>query len=153
MTRETEGLSLHLTRLFDAPRERVFRACTRPDELARWWGPKGFTAPNVEVDLRAGGRYLIVMQPPQGEAFRLSGEFREVVPPARLAYTFEWEPPDVDDVETLAVLVLKDPGMQTELEVTQGVFATPERRTLHEEGWTESLDRLERLLLTPRSTA
>ena len=60
---------------------------------------------------------------------------------------------DVDDVETLAVLVLKDLGMQTELEVTQGVFATPERRTLHEEGWTESLDRLEQLLLTPRSTA
>ena len=124
----------------------MFKACTGPAELSRWWGPKGFTAPSVEIDLRVGGRYRIVMQPPQGDAFRLSGEFREVIPPSRLAYTFRWEPPDPDDVETLVVLVLNGLGMRTELEVTHGVFATLPRRALHEAGWTETLDRLQGLL-------
>jgi uncharacterized protein YndB with AHSA1/START domain len=151
MTREAEGLTLHLARVLDAPQALVFKACTDAAELARWWGPKGFTTPSVEIDPRVGGSYRIVMQPPQGDAFQLSGEFREVVPPSRLAYTFRWDPPDVDDVETLAVLVLNDLGPKTELDVTQGVFATPPRLKLHEDGWTEALDRLEELLARLRT--
>ena len=146
MTREAVGMTLHMSRVVNASPASVFRACTEPDQLARWWGPKGFTAPGIELDVRVGGRYRIIMQPPQGDTFSLSGEFREVSPPSRLVYTFNWDPPDADDVETQVVLVLKELGTRTELEMTHGVFATAERRALHEAGWTEALDRLQELM-------
>lgn len=146
MTREAAGMTLHLARVLNAPPPVVFRAFTEPNELARWWGPKGFTTPSIETDVRAGGSYQILMQPPEGDPFSLSGEFREVVPPSRLAYTFRWDPPDADDVETLVVVVLNDLGRRTGLEVTHGVFATDARRALHEAGWTEALERLQELM-------
>lgn len=139
-------LALHMKRVLPAPRPLVFKACTEPDELAKWWGPRGFTAPSVEVDLGVGGSYRIAMQPPDGDVFYLSGEFREVDPPAHLAYTFRWEDPDPDDQETVVTLSLGDLGESTELVFTQRAFATEGRRALHEQGWTESLDRLQELM-------
>ena len=139
--------ALHMKRVLPAPRARVFRAFTEPDELAKWWGPKGFTAPSVELDLRLGGNYRIAMQPPDGDLFYLSGEFREVDPPAQLAYTFRWEDPDPDDQETVVTLAFGDLGGSTELVVTQRAFATEGRRALHDQGWTDSLDRLQETLL------
>ncbi len=139
-------LALQMKRVLPAPRPLVFKACTEPDELAKWWGPRGFTAPSVEVDLGVGGSYRIAMQPPDGDVFYLSGEFREVDPPAHLAYTFRWEDPDPDDQETVVTLSLGDLGESTELVITQRAFATEGRRALHEQGWTESLDRLQELM-------
>ena len=78
------------------------------------------------------------MQPPVGDPFYLTGEFREVDPPARLAYTFVWEDPDPDDVETLVVLSFRDLGGSTEAALTQGPFTTEARHALHRNGWTES---------------
>jgi len=143
---EPGELSLHMKRVLHAPRERVFRACTEPDELAEWWGPKGFTAPSIELDLRVGGRYRIAMQPPDGDLFYLTGEFREIDPPAQLAYTFRWEDPDPDDQETVVTLSFGDLGESTELVFTQRAFATVGRHALHEQGWTDGLDRLEELM-------
>lgn len=140
------GLTLRLERLLPAPPGRVFAAQLDPGLLARWWGPAGFTAPAVEIDARAGGRYRIAMQPPEGELFHLAGEFLEVVPPARLVYTFRWEEPHPDDHETVVTVSLAERDGATALRVDQGVFATRERWALHEEGWTEALDRLEALL-------
>jgi uncharacterized protein YndB with AHSA1/START domain len=137
---------LHLERVLPAPRELVFRMHTEPDVLARWWGPKGFTAPSIEVDLRVGGSYRIAMQPPEGDRFFLAGEFREVDPGTRLVYTFRWEPPDPDDRETIVVVSLRDHGDSTALTIDQQPFATDARRALHEQGWNESLDRLEELI-------
>ena len=119
---------------------------TDPDELAKWWGPAGFTVPELELDLRAGGRYRITMQPPDAEVFHLQGEFTQVEPPTRLAYTFRWEEPDPDDVETEVVISLRDVGGGTELILDQGTFATDARLKLHHDGWTEGLERLARLL-------
>ena len=129
---------------------RVFKALTEPDDLAMWWGPSGFTSRVIETDLRVGGSYRIAMQPPEGELFYLAGEFREVDPPARLAYTFRWEAPDPEDQETLVTLTLRELGEETELILAQGPFATERRRALHEQGWTESFSRL-RDLLAPRA--
>ncbi len=126
-----------MKRVLLAPRSLLFKACTEPDELAKWWGPRGFTAPSVEVDLAVGGSYRIAMQPPDGDVFYLSGEFREVDPPAHLAYTFRWEDPDPDDQETVVTLSLGDLGESTELVFTQRAFATEGRRALHEQGWRE----------------
>ena len=142
---QSDEIVLNATRVLPASRPFVFAAMTEPDELAKWWGPKGFTSPGIELDLRVGGSYRIAMQPPDGELFYLSGEFRELDPPARLAYTFAWEDPDPDDRETVVTVSLGDLGQATELAVEQRGFATEERRSLHEQGWADSLDRLQAL--------
>jgi uncharacterized protein YndB with AHSA1/START domain len=109
-------------------------------------GSEGLFAPNIELDVRVGGRYRIAMPPPQGDRFVLSGEFREVDPATRLVYTFRWEPPDPDDQETVVAFSLRDRGGSIALSVDQELFATDARRVLHEQGWTESLDRLQELI-------
>jgi uncharacterized protein YndB with AHSA1/START domain len=146
MTVQPSELALHMKRVLPVPRPLVFKACTEPDELAKWWGPRGFTAPSVELDPRVGGSYRIAMQPPDGDLFYLSGEFREVDPPAHLVYTFRWEDPDPDDQETVVTLSFGDLGESTELVFTQRAFATEGRRALHEQGWTDGLDRLQELM-------
>jgi uncharacterized protein YndB with AHSA1/START domain len=143
---ESDELTLELRRILPAAPAAVFRAFSAPDELAEWWGPAGFTIPSLEFDPSVGRRYRIEMQPPEGASFYLTGEFREVDPPARLAYTFAWEDPDPDDLETCVELSFRDLGGSTEVAVTQRGFKTEARRELHRNGWTESLDRLERFL-------
>jgi uncharacterized protein YndB with AHSA1/START domain len=147
---QSGGLSLEIARLLPAARGLVFQALSEPDVLAKWWGPEGFTVPSLDFHPRAGAGYRIEMQPPEGDPFHLTGEFREVDPPARLAYTFAWEPPDPDDVETLVELSLRDLMESTEVVLTQGPFKTEARRELHRDGWTESFAKLERLIGTPR---
>ena len=137
---------LEIERVLSAPRPAVVAAFTEPEELARWWGPEGFTIPSLDFQPRPGARYRIEMRPPEGDVFHLTGEFRDVDPPARLAFTFAWEPADPDDVETVAELSFDERGDATELSLRQGDFKTEERLALHRDGWTESLDRLERLL-------
>jgi uncharacterized protein YndB with AHSA1/START domain len=145
------NLYFTLNRVLRAPRDAVWRACTEPDEWAKWWGPEGFTSPSLESDLRVGGSYRILMQPPEGDAFHLTGEFREVDPPTHLAYTFVWEDPDPDDQETLATLTFTDGGDSTELWLQQGPFATEARRELHESGWGDSFDKLQQLITARQS--
>ena len=149
MTTQPGELALHIERVLPASRSRVFAALIEPDELAKWWGPRGFTAPSIEIDLRVGGSYRIAMQPPEGDLFYLTGAFREIDPPARLAYTFRWEDPTPDDRETLVTLSLRDLGESTELVLAQGTFAAERRRALHEQGWTDGLDRLQELMSQP----
>lgn len=146
VTGETDGLNLHLEVVLHAPRERVFSACVEPEQFAEWWGPTGFTAPSVDLDVRDEGRYRITMQPPDGEAFHLSGVYSEVDPPRRLVYTFEWEEPDPDDRETVVKLSFLDAPEGTRLILDQGPFATEARYALHEAGWTETLQRLAHFL-------
>jgi uncharacterized protein YndB with AHSA1/START domain len=145
-TMSSDELTLELKRVLPAARSIVFGAFSDPTELARWWGPNGFTIPRLGFDPRVGASYRIEMQPPEGESFHLKGEFREVDPPARLAFTFVWDPPDPDDLETLVALSFRDLGGSTEVNLTQGPFTTEARRTLHRDGWTDSLDKLERLV-------
>jgi uncharacterized protein YndB with AHSA1/START domain len=145
------GLTLYLRRRLLAPPAAVFDACTDAHKLAEWWGPRGFTAPGVDLDLRVGGSYRIAMQPPDGDLFYLSGEFREIDPPARLVYSFRWEDPDPEDRETVVTVSLRDLGESTEFDLVQTGFATERRRALHEAGWTDSLDRLEQVLASRTS--
>jgi uncharacterized protein YndB with AHSA1/START domain len=146
----SEGLELEITRILPAARPVVFAAFTVPNELVKWWGPEGFRVPSLEFDPRPGASYRIEMQPPEGNPFYLTGEFREVEPPSRLAFTFVWEPPDPDDAQTLADLSFRDLGSSTRVDFSQRPFQTEERRALHEGGWSESLDKLDCLLSAPR---
>src|SRR5215210_2914440 len=135
-----------MRRVLPAAPSVVFGAFSDPNELAKWWGPEGFTTPGLEFQPRVGERYRIEMQPPEGDRFYLTGEFRDVDPPARLAFTFIWEDPDPDDVETVVTLSFRDLGESTEVAFTQGAFKTEARRALHRDGWTDSFDKLEHLL-------
>jgi uncharacterized protein YndB with AHSA1/START domain len=140
------ALTLDMTRVLPAPASVVYDAFADADKLARWWGPAGFSVPSIDFDPRAGGGYRIEMQPPEGDAFHLVGEFREADPPARLAFTFVWDPPDPDDVETLVELSFRDRRDSTEAVFAQGDFRTEARRELHREGWSDTFDRLEEFL-------
>ena len=153
MEEHSTGLTLHLEHIFDAPRSLVFEACTEPELLGKWWGPEGFTSPGIDSDLRVGGRYRIAMQPPEGELFYLAGEFHEVDPPNRLAYSFRWEDPDPDDRETVVTISLRAAGESTELVLDQGPFATQARYDLHHAGWTNGLVRLEKALRSVQDRA
>lgn len=140
------GLWLRMTRLVPARRTEVWTALTDAGELARWWGPEGFSVPDLTFEPHPGERLRIAMQPPDGQRFHLEGEFRRVDPPSLLSFTFRWDPPDPDDRETLATISVRDRGERTQIELTQGEFSTPERLGLHEDGWSESFEKLERLL-------
>lgn len=146
MSGQLGDLVLQMTWAVKAPRERVFRALTEPTSLAQWWGPAGFTTPEIELDLEVGGAYRFGMQPPDGELFHLAGELLEVAPPRRLAYTFRWEEPDPEDQDTVVTLTLEDVDGITELSLHQAEFLTEARLSLHRDGWTDSLVKLQRLL-------
>jgi uncharacterized protein YndB with AHSA1/START domain len=146
MTTHSGELTLEVKRVLPAAPSAVFGAFSDPEKLARWWGPEGFTVGSLEFDPRAGSSYRIEMQPPEGDPFYLTGEFREVDPPARLVFTFVYEDPDPDDVETLVELSFRDLGDSTEVVFTQGAFKTEARTQLHRAGWTDSFDRLQQFI-------
>ena len=139
-------LMLEIKRVLRAPPPAVFAAFSDSSLLAKWFGPNGFTIPSLEFQPRVGDSYRVEMQPPEGDSFYLTGEFRQVVPPTHLAYTFVWEDPDPDDVETLVVLSFRDLGGSTEASFSHGPFKTSGRHALHRDGWMNSLDKLEQLI-------
>ena len=146
MSERKAGFTLRQERAFLAPVERVFAVLTEPAELAKWWGPHGFTTPEIDLELHAGGSYRFTMQPPDGEAFHLSGEFLDVDRPNRLTFTFRWDEPDPDDCETVVVLSLESGGGSTTVSLSQGVFVTEGRLELHRSGWAESFEKLDAVL-------
>ena len=137
---------LRLQCVLDMPPAGIFAMMTEPTELARWWGPRGFTVPEVEVNVEVGGAYRLSMQPPDGDLFHISGEFQEIGSPRRLVYTFRYEEPNSDDLPTVVTLGLLARGDATEISLTQGMFATEERLSLHRDGWTDSFEKLREVL-------
>jgi len=132
--------ALRLTRTFQAPREKVFRAWTDPEALKEWYGPAGWSAPSAEVDLRAGGGYRIAMKGPDGEEIRLSGTFREVRPPERLVYTWRWDHWEAGMQESLVTVELAGKGGSAEFTLTHERFPEKTLCDQHEMGWTWTLD-------------
>lgn len=137
--------TLQIKRTFAAPRERVFRAWTDPEELKKWWGPPGYATPSAEVDLRVGGKYRFGMRKlPDGEMFYLSGTYREVRPPEKLVYTWRWEAkPEYG--ETLVTVEFHDRGGSTEVVLTHELFPDEKARGEHERGWGGCLDKLAKI--------
>ncbi len=138
--------TLHLTRTFTAPREKIFRAWTDPETVKKWFGPVGYSTPSAEVDLRVGGQYRLGMRKlPDGEIFYLTGAYREVRPPEKLVYTWRWESqPELG--ETRVTVMFRNRGNSTDVAVTHELFPTEKARDDHDEGWNSSLDRLAQAL-------
>jgi uncharacterized protein YndB with AHSA1/START domain len=139
--------ALVLTRIFDAPRELVWRAWTDPKHLAQWWGPQGFTNPVCEIDLRPGGRLRIVMRAPDGVEYPMIGVFREISPPARLVFTNiavdQVGKPILDGLTTV-LFVEQDGKTKLTLQTRAAVLVDYAAAYLAgmEAGWTQSLERL-----------
>ena len=135
-------------RIFDASRERVFAAMTDPEQVTRWWGPRGMETVVDRMDVEAGGQWRFVHRMPDGSETGFRGTYREVTPPERIVQTFEWEGmPGHVLVETAT---LEDLGERTKL-VTVSLFHTGEERdgmlaSGMEGGLNESHERLDELL-------
>ena len=139
--------SLTLTRVLDAPREVVWEAWTDPQQLAQWWGPHGFTAPSVELDVRPGGQLRIDMQGPDGTIYPAVGEFNEVAEHERLVLTTRAVDGDGQTlIEARSTVTLEDDGGKTkltvEVEVVHVAPGAEEAAAGAEEGWNQTLDRL-----------
>jgi len=139
---------LTLTRVFDARRELVFQAWTEPAHLKQWWGPRGFTTPTCEVDLRIGGTWKIVMRFPDGSnEHTLQAVYREIVPPERLSFTNVAVDKDGNRLlEGLTSITFEELGGKTKLTLytrMAGLVSYADRMLDGmEPGWSQSLERL-----------
>ena len=135
---------LIMTRIFDAPRRLVFKAWAEPERMAQWWGPKGFTLPVCEMDVRAGGAYRFTMRSPEGNEFRTQGVFREVVEPERLVFTGGWvdEHGKPTGPEMITTVTFEDHQGKTRLTLHSATFESVAARNEHRGGWSSSLERL-----------
>jgi uncharacterized protein YndB with AHSA1/START domain len=108
---------IRMTRLFDAPRQLVFEAMSKPEHVRRWWGclNEGYSVPVCEIDLRPGGRWRFVNRHPEGEA-AFHGEYREITPPSRIVFTEVFE--DFPDSVSVVTAELADEGGKTRLTAT-----------------------------------
>ncbi len=137
-----------MSRVFDAPRELVFEAHSSCEHMSHWWGPRKYEVASCEMDFRPGGTWRIVHRGPDGEMAGFRGEFREIVRPERIVWTFEWEGmPGHVSVDTLT---LEERDGRTTLTSTS-VFDTVEDRdgmlqSGMEEGAAETYDRLDEYL-------
>lgn len=139
-----------MTREFDAPRELLFDALTKPEHLKHWYGPREYTVSSCEVDFRPGGKWRIVHRDREGNEFAFRGEILEVVAPERAVRTFEWEGlPGHVSVETLR---LEDLGGRTRVTVASAFDSVEDRDGMlqsgMERGAADSYDRLAEYLAT-----
>lgn len=81
--------AIHSTRVFGVSSERLFEAFRDPSQLARWWGPEGFTNTFAVFDLRPGGKWHFTMHGPDGAEYPNTNEFTEVDPPSRIAFVHD----------------------------------------------------------------
>jgi uncharacterized protein YndB with AHSA1/START domain len=137
--------SLILKRRINAPPPKVFAAWTDPQKLGRWMGPDDMIVSGVaDTDPRAGGRYRITMTARNGDTHEVSGVYHEIVPDAKLVFSWAWR--STPERESLVTVTLVPDGAGTVLTLTHEQFFDEDARNHHEHGWTGSLDKLERLL-------
>jgi len=152
-TTKTAEREITITRVFNAPRALVFKAWTDASELAQWWGPKGFTNPVCELDVRVGGAIRIHMRSPDGSVYPMKGEFCEIVPPERLVFTnIAVDAADKPIIEGLTTVTFIERGGKTTMTLQTRGRAVVDYAVGYlqgmEMGWTGSIDKLEALLAT-----
>ena len=158
-----------ISRIFNAPRELVWKAWTEPDRVKKWWGPEGFTAPSIKIDLRVGGMYIYAMQGAPGSdwegVMHSAGVFKEIVPNTKLVVTDYFSDengnkqgpegfgidPNFPLENTITVLFEEAGAGKTKLTI---IYPKPETKEQMEamlksgmtEGWNSSLNKLEESL-------
>ena len=136
------------TRVFDAPRDLVFEAHSSCEHMSQWWGPRRYETASCEMDFRPGGAWRIVHRGDEGGIPGFRGEFREIVRPERIVWTFEWE--GVPGHVSVQTATFEEEDGKTTLTATV-LYASKEVRDAviksgMEHGAAESYDRLAELL-------
>ncbi len=145
----TQERTLVITRMFDAPRELVFKMWSDPKHLIQWMGPRDYPAMKVDNDFRVGGKWRIGLRSADGsEDLWQSGVYREIDSPRKLAFTFAWEgmkggtPPN----ETFVTLEFEDMDGKTRMTFKQFLFDTVSNRNGHRGGWNSAFERFDEYL-------
>ena len=143
-----ERPSLRIVRAFKAAPERVWQALVEPAALKRWMGPsEAYQVPEVEADLRVGGRFRIVMHAPGGEVHDVSGVYKEIVPNRKLVYSWAWK--STPDRVSQVSFELRAAGDGTELTLRHEQLFDEKAREGHARGWIGCLNRLEQFVGAP----
>jgi len=130
-----------LTRILNAPRERVFAAWTQPEQVCKWFGPTTDSQCEAEVDLRVGGSYSIHVNGSNGMRRTVYGKYLEIVPPSRLVMT--WHLTGFEDADgSLITVDLRERDGKTEVTVVHAQLPNEQMRDAHEQGWNAGLNKL-----------
>ncbi len=163
MSEETKALDMIVTRTFDAPLERVWRAWSDPDEVMRWWGPEGFTSPMCRMDFREGGTTLVCMRSDQGWELFNTWTYRSIVPMERIEFVHGFAdadgnpiaptklglPPSIPDEVLHVVTFSAIDGTRTELTVREHGYPDAEIVEIPRAGMEQCLDKMEKSVATP----
>lgn len=136
------GNRLQVTRVFDAPRDRVFAAWEQPDLLQRWSGCKDATKVECEMDFRVGGSFTQRMHITGAGEFSITGKYDEIIEPEKIAYHVDMGP-----VTTRVMVEFIEQGNQTKVVLTQEGFPDQNLCKIVSQGTTEALDKLDRMLV------
>jgi len=142
-----EKTRLEISRVIEAPRDRVYAAWTDPEQLKQWFGPENVKTRELVADARVGGTFRWDIINSEGEEMTMRGEFRELQPDKKIVFTWQWE--DDEDWEnhiSIVTVELYDRDGGTELRLTHEQLPNEESRDGHTRGWESALDKLERLL-------
>lgn len=149
MDAAVDDRTLRLSRVFDAPRERVFAAWTDPQQFAQWFGPPAVTTVYCDLDVRVGGAWRLLGSSAEGK-HAVSGTYLEVREPERLAFTWAWheggDHAKPRGHETVVTLDFKAAGGKTEMTMVQRRFAEASGAVNHDRGWTGSFTKLDEFL-------
>ena len=154
MTAAAEN-ELVITRLFDAPRELVFKAWTEPEHFVQWWGPHGFSTPHCTIDLREGGKLFYCMRSAEYGDLWCGGVFQEIDPPSRLVFVDYFAdqqgnpvPPSTYGMgegmsnETLVTVLFEEEDGKTRMTLTHAIPSSSPEQAGAIEGWSQSFERL-----------
>lgn len=138
----TDDKTLVIDRVFDASPDRVFAAFTETSQLTKWYGPEGMTTEIFSNEVSPGGRYELVMRSDEGE-YHLSGAYEEIHPPNKLVLTWKWK---TGEITSRVTIELSPESNKTHLHLTHRGFAEASDATAHHQGWTSTLNELDRYL-------
>ncbi|MEX1045968.1 MAG: SRPBCC domain-containing protein [Actinomycetota bacterium] len=152
-----EQNELVVSRVIDAPRDVVWKAWTEPEQVKKWWGPKGFTAPSVDADFREGGKYLYCMRSPDGQDYWSTGIYKEISEPERIVATDSFADekgnpvpashygmPEADGMpmETTIEVTFEDQDGKTKVTIKHVGMPAGTASEMAGQGWKETLDKL-----------
>jgi uncharacterized protein YndB with AHSA1/START domain len=144
-----------ITRVFDAPKELVWKAWTEPEMMMKWWGPANFTAPFSKIDLKVGGKYLNCMQSPDGQKFWSTGTYTEIIPQEKISMTDSFADENGNIVpashygmgdnlplEFQVTVTLEEIDGKTKMTLVHEGLPEGEMSDMTAAGWNESFDKL-----------
>jgi uncharacterized protein YndB with AHSA1/START domain len=152
---KAEEQALVITRVFDAPRELVFKAWSEPERAMRWWGPKGFTTPVCKIDFRVGGKFLNCTRSPDGKDYWSTGVYQEIVVPERIVCTDSFSDAEGNvvpashygmagefPIEMMVTITFEDHDGKTKMTLRHAGMPAGENQDGANQGWNESFDKL-----------